>query len=222
MSARTWPSVVAAAVLVGAVVGLGIANPVPDARISTDRLGPDAGEQVTEYLDRARGTLADDPAAGADTRHWALVSLAAPAAPQHLLDVTADLRVAQVLLRVPLDRVQTPMVAIPVAANPTAVLRASGVAAARLHTSIVGHDRQSLVAAYSAAQLSDGCACVVGATVRGTLDQLRLLADTPGVRVVEALPPDAVAGSFAVSPLLPEQVGTVAPGPDDGPVPIAT
>ena len=30
------------------------------------------------------------------------------------------------------------------------------------------------------------------------------------------LPGDAVAGRFAVSPLLPEQVEVVAPGPDDG------
>lgn len=218
MSSRTWSAVLAAVVLAGAVVGLGVANPVPPARISTDRLGPDAGEQVAEYLDRARTTLesgADDAAP-----HWALVSLAAPSTPQQVLDIAGDVRVAQVLFRVPLDRVQTPMLAIPVAANPTAVLRAPAVAAARLQASVVGHDRQSLVAAYSAAQLSDGCGCVVGATVRGSLDELQHLADMPGVRAVEALPSDAVAGSFAVTPLLPEQVSTVAPGPDDGTVPV--
>jgi hypothetical protein len=36
---------------------------------------------------------------------------------------------------------------------------------------------------------------------------------------VEALPPDAVSGKFAVEPLLPEHIDVVGPLPDDGPVP---
>ncbi|WP_430333004.1 hypothetical protein [Rhodococcus sp. ACT016] len=220
MSSRTWPTVLAAVVLAGTVVGLGVANPVPAARISTDRLGPDSGEQVSAYLDRAQATL--DTQAGPDpaAHHWALVSLDAAVTPSQLLDVVGDVRVSQVLFQVPLDRVQTPMLAIPVAANPTAVQRAPSVAAARLQASVVGHDRPSLLAAYSANRLSaTDCACVVGATVRGSLEQLRALDAAPSVRAIEALPSDAVAGSFAVSPLLPTQTTVVAPGPDDGPVP---
>lgn len=220
MSSRIWPTVLAAVVLAGTVVGLGVANPVPAARISTDRLGPDSGEQVSAYLERAHATLGAEGDADPGTPHWALVSLDAPVTPSQLLDVVGDVRVSQVLFRVPLDRVQTPMVAIPVAANPTAVQRAPSVAAARLQASVVGHDRPSLLAAYSAAQLSAGCACVVGATVRGSLEQLRALDAAPSVRAVEALPADAVAGSFAVSPLLPTQTTVVLPGPDDGPVPL--
>ncbi|MDH6678127.1 hypothetical protein M2284_002330 [Rhodococcus sp. LBL1] len=216
MSSRIWPTVLAALALAGTAVGLGVANPVPVARISTDRLGPDSGEQVSVYLDRAQATLNADGDADPATQHWALVSLDASVTPSQLLDVVGDVRVSQVLFHVPLDRAQTPMVAIPVAANRTAVERAPSVAAARLQASVVGHDRPSLLAAYSADQLSAGCACVVGATVRGSLDQLRALDAVPAVRAVEALPADAVAGSFAVSPLLPEQVDVVVPGPDDG------
>ena len=224
MSSRTWSAVLAAVVLAGVVVGLGVANPVPPARISTDRLGPDPGEQVPVYLDRARATL--DPAGDTDgdsdrTPRWALVSLDAAVTPQELLTVTGDVRVAQVLFQVPLDRVQTPVVAVPVAANPTAVLRSPAVAATRLQSAVVGHDRASLVAAYSSAQLSGDCACVVGATVHGSVEQLRGVAADPRVRVVEALPADAVAGSFGVAPLLPTQTTAVTPGPDDGPVPVS-
>ncbi|RVW09012.1 hypothetical protein EGT67_12665 [Prescottella agglutinans] len=220
MSSRTWAAVLATVALAGTVVGLGVANPVPAARISTDRLGPDSGEQVSAYLERATATLTAEEDADPGTQHWALVSLDAPTTPSQLLDDVGDVRVSQVLFRVPLDRVQTPMVAIPVAANPTAVQRAPSVAAARLQASVVGHDRQSLLAAYSAAQLSADCACVVGATVRGSLDQLRALDAAPSVRAVEALPADAIAGSFAVSPLLPSQTDVVLPGPDNGSVPL--
>jgi hypothetical protein len=45
------------------------------------------------------------------------------------------------------------------------------------------------------------------------------VAGRDGVRAVEALPPDAVSGKFAVEPLLPEYIDVVGPLPDDGPVP---
>ncbi|RVW05661.1 hypothetical protein [Rhodococcus xishaensis] len=219
MTSRRWLAVPATVVLAGIVVGLGLANPVSPSRISTDRLGPDSGEAVAAYLDRARTTLETDPDADREAEHWALVSLDTPITPTQLVEVAHDLRISQVLFGVPLDRVQTPLVAVPVAANPTAVLRAPTVAAARLQASAVGHDRQSRVVDYSAAQLAESCACVVAATARGSLEQLRQLSDRPGVRAVEALPADAVAGAFSVTPLLPTQTTSVLPGPDDGPVP---
>ncbi|MGF7123834.1 hypothetical protein [Rhodococcus sp. AG1013] len=219
MSSRRWPTIVAAVALTGTVVALGVANPVPPARVSTDRLGPDAGEPVAEYLDRANASLVEDAGPDAGAEHWALVSLDAPATASTLLDTVGDLRVSQVMFRVPIERVQTPIVTIPVAANRESVERASTVASARLSMAGAGVDRQSQVMAYSAARLSTGCTCVVGAVVRGSLAQLRALAATPTARAVEALPADAVAGAFAVSPLLPSQTTVVVPGPDDGPVP---
>ncbi|QBJ94851.1 hypothetical protein ERC79_01875 [Rhodococcus sp. ABRD24] len=221
MSSRAWPVVVAGAVLAVVVVGLGVLNPVRPARISTDRLGPDSGEQVADYLGRARASLDDisleEPDRG--EQHWALVSLDAPMTASGLLETVGELRISQVLFQVPIDRVQTPIAAVPVAANPAAVLRAPAVASARLATSGGIGNRQLQIAAYSAARLSEGCACVVGAAVRGTLEQLTGLTAQPTVRAVEALPADAVSGAFAVSPLLPEHTTVVAPGPDDGPVP---
>ncbi|WP_305091677.1 hypothetical protein [Prescottella sp. R16] len=202
-------------VLFSVVVWLGVANPVPAARISTDRLGPDTGEAVPEYVDRARTSLTGDDA----FPRWALVSFDTPVTVGALLDAVGDIRVSQVLLRVPLDRVQTPIVAVPVGADPEAVRRAPAVASARLSAAVAGDDRQSAVATYSAARLSEGCACVVGAVVRATPDRLRPVADGAGVRAVEALPADAVAGAFAVTPLLPSQTVVAVPGPDDGPVP---
>ncbi|PTR32219.1 hypothetical protein C8K36_1011271 [Rhodococcus sp. OK519] len=221
MTAQRWPAVAAAVALAATVLVLGVMNPVAPARVSTDRLGPDSGEQVSEYLDRAGISLqvgrGDDPAAGVE--HWALLALDAPTTASGLVAVAGDLRIAQVLFKVPIERVQTPIVAVGVGADPAATERASAVASARLSAAVGGGDRQSQIMGYSAAQLSGGCACVVGAVVRGSLDQLRGLVEAPGVRAVEALPSDAVAGAFAVSPLLPEQSTVVGPGPDDGPVP---
>ena len=59
-------------------------------------------------------------------------------------------------------------------------------------------------------------ACVIGLVVRAPTAVLADIAATDGVRAVEALPADAVAGRFSVSPLLPEHVDVVLPGPDDG------
>ena len=216
MSSRTWPAVVATVALAAVVVSLGVANPPQPGRVGTDALGPESGELVTSYLERADASLTD---ADESEHRWALVSFDAPITTSALLADARDVRVSQVLFRVPVERVQTPIVAVPVADNDTAVLRAPSVAAARLQAGVVGQDRTSQVAAYSADRLSAGCACVVGATVRGSLDQLRALAAVPGVRAVEALPGDAVAGAFSVNPLLPTQTTSVVPGPDDGPVP---
>lgn len=219
MNSRTWPAVAATAALAVVVVALGVANPPQPGRVGTDALGPESGELVASYLERAGASLADSPPADTVEDRWALVSFAAPVTTSVLLDAAADLRVSQVLFRVPVERVQTPIVAVPVPDNDIAVRRAPSVAAARLQAGIVGHDRGSQVAAYSAERLSEDCACVMGATVRGSLDRLRTLAAAPGVRAVEALPGDAVAGAFSVNPLLPTQSTSVVPGPDDGPVP---
>ena len=63
---------------------------------------------------------------------------------------------------------------------------------------------------------------VIGVIVRADVEQLRALADSreaSAVRSVEALPPDAVWGRFAVRPLLHGYTDVVAPLPDDAAVP---
>lgn len=204
--------------LVLAVLLAGLRAPVRPASVRTDALGPDSGELVADYLTRAAGSL-DDPADGQAPR-WALVSFTEPIDVGAVAELTggagADMRVAQLLFRVPIDRVQTPLVTVAVPQNPEALRRAPAVAAARLQIPASGDDRAARVAAVSAERLAAGCACVVGLVVRASPAQLHSLRSEPGARAVEALPADAVAGRFAVSPLLPEQVDVVAPGPDDG------
>ena len=206
-----WASV---AILVLAVLLAGVLHPVRPASVRSDALGPDSGELVADYLTRAAESL-DDPAAP-DAPRWALVSFTAPIDIGAVAEFGADVRVAQVLFRVPIDRVQTPLVTVAVPQHPEALRRAPAVAAARLQIPASGNDRAARVAAVSAGRLAAGCTCVVGLVVRATPDRLHTLGSSSGVRVVEALPPDAVAGRFAVSPLLPEQVDVVTPGPDDG------
>ncbi|MGV0156933.1 hypothetical protein ACSW29_26705 [Rhodococcus sp. GB-02] len=207
-----------------AVVGVGFANPVPTPPIRTDTLGPDSGEAVPDYLDRAR-----DSVASVDGPVWALVSFAKALTVDEVITTTSssqvssvrlsDVRVARVMFRVPIERVQTPLMSVPVPDNDEAVRRSPGVAATRLVALGGDTDRQQQVALASAKQLSAGCACAVGVLVRAAPEGLEAIGRESNVRAVEALPSDASPWFAAVRPLLPEYVDVVAPGPDDGPVP---
>ncbi|MDF3306106.1 hypothetical protein P3H15_13845 [Rhodococcus sp. T2V] len=210
------PAVLTAVVLIVVIVVLGALNPVRRAPVWTDTLGPDNGEAVADYLARADRSL--DEADGRH-EHWALVSFTRPVTTATVRGAASGTRVSQVLFRVPLDRVQTPLVPVSVAAGDAALARASVLAAGRVQAMTGETARQAQIAAVSSAELARNCACVIGVVVRGDHDALAALRSEPDVRAVEALGADAVAGRFAVRPLLPEQVETVAPGPDDGAVP---
>ncbi|WP_278265576.1 hypothetical protein [Nocardia sp. AG03] len=183
--------------------------------VATDRLGPAPGEQVDDYLNQARASLD-----GTDTDlRWALLTPTDYLTPQQIPDAAHGLRVAGVIQYVPIDRVQTPVitVAVPAGAEPAVQ---SAEAAAGLLAAQQFHDQRSAdIARVTEVRLRAGCACTAGLVVRGTLPELRELAAQPGVRSVQALPADALAGRFAVSPLLPGTTGAVTPTPDDGPVP---
>ncbi|BAH34241.1 hypothetical protein [Rhodococcus erythropolis] len=217
-------AVVAVVVGVAAVVGVGFANPVPTPPITTDTLGPDSGEAVPDYLDRAR-----DSVASVDGPVWALVSFTKALTVDEVITSTSSVqvpgaevsgvRVSRVMFRVPIERVQTPLMSVPVPDNDEAVRRSPGVAATRLVSLGGDTDRQQQVALASAKQLSAGCACAVGVLVRATPEGLEAIEHDSNVRAVEALPSDASPWLAAVRPLLPEYVDVVAPGPDDGPVP---
>ncbi|WP_372024046.1 hypothetical protein ACBG85_16500 [Rhodococcus sp. NyZ502] len=218
------PAVVAVVVGVAAVVGVGFANPVPTPPIRTDTLGPDSGEAVPDYLDRAR-----DSVASVDGPVWALVSFTKALTVDDVMTTTSSVqvpgaevsgvRVSRVMFRVPIERVQTPLMSVPVPDNDEAVRRSPGVAATRLVSLGGDTDRQQQVALASAKRLSGGCACAVGVLVRATPEGLEAVEHDSNVRAVEALPSDASPWLAAVRPLLPEYVDVVAPGPDDGPVP---
>lgn len=217
-------AVVAVVVGVAAVVGVGFANPVPTPPITTDTLGPDSGEAVPGYLERAR-----DSVASVDGPVWALVSFTKALTVDEVITSTSSVqvpgaevsgvRVSRVMFRVPIERVQTPLMSVPVPDNDEAVRRSPGVAATRLISLGGDTDRQQQVTLASAKQLSAGCACAVGVLVRATPEGLEAIEHDSNVRAVEALPSDASPWLAAVRPLLPEYVDVVAPGPDDGPVP---
>ncbi|WP_405162303.1 hypothetical protein OG203_39385 [Nocardia sp. NBC_01499] len=204
----------AAVALVVFIVLLGVLNPPRKAGVFTDRLGPEQGEQVADYLARARDSLGGMDAA----EHWALVSFTEPLVPEQIPPHSAGMRIAQVLYQVPIPRVQTPLVAVPVPAGDAAAIDSAESAAWLLPRS-APDERATRVTALSAARLRSGCACTVGLVLRGPLDCLRKLSSQNGIRAVEALPADAVAGRFGVVPLLPEQLDVIQPGPNDGPVP---
>ncbi|MEC3958476.1 hypothetical protein VMT65_35960 [Nocardia sp. CDC153] len=208
--------IVAVAVLVAVVVVLlGWAIPPRAAVVSTDRLGPESGEAVSRYLDRARESLRGDDGGG----HWALLSFTQGVTADRIPEFSGGLRISQVLYHVAVDRVATPIVAIGVPDGERVAVESVKSAAAQMESTPTFDDRSTRVARLVAARLRGDCACVVGIVLQGNLEQLRHLGSQNGVRAVQALPADASAGVFAVSPLLPEQVESASPGADDGPVP---
>ncbi|OZC64915.1 hypothetical protein CH306_20195 [Rhodococcus sp. 15-725-2-2b] len=207
--------VVVAALVIGALAVIGHLNPVRQSIVSTDRLGPDSGEQVAEYLARAEESLRSDTT----EPRWGSVSFDRELTAEQVRTVADGVRISQVLVRVPLDRVQTPILTVGVPGSERSVLNSTARAASLAAASFGVGDRQAQIAAVSQRRLLDGCACVVTVVVRGTPAELTELAGRPDVRAVQALPPDAVSGKFAVEPLLPEYVDVVGPLPDDGLVP---
>lgn len=217
--------------------------------VMSDALGPDAGESVDDYLARAGASLADEydddhdddsTSAGADAPRWALVSAdrawtvsGADAAARALP------RVSGLYAQIPVEGVAMPVagqtLAEPVAGETgrTAALgRAldrvaqqlgtAGAATAGAGTGVGAEpDRAAAKNALTVSRIRSGEPAVIALVVRGTTAQLREVAQAPGVRAVEALPPDAVWERFAVRPLLPQQTTAALPLPDTGPVPAA-
>ncbi|MCU1645615.1 MAG: hypothetical protein JWN03_5890 [Nocardia sp.] len=207
--------VVAAAAFAVLIVLLGWAIPPRPAVISSDRLGPENGEPVAEYLTRARNTLA----AGDTDAHWALISFTAGISSDRIPEFSGHLRVSEALYHVPIDRVMTLIVQIPLPAGGPVAVASQRAAADNVWAMRADDDRSKRVQQVTYARLSANCPCLVGLVVQATLPQLRNLAALPGVRAIEALPADASAGVFALAPLLPEQQDLADFGADDGPVP---
>jgi hypothetical protein len=216
MPARIISAAALVAMLIAGVVVAGLCHTPRAALPDTDHLGPDPGASVAGYLTHARDTVTTRD----DRPRWALASFTTEPTPAQAADLASEVRVAQVIYRVPLNRVQTPITVVDVPAGRAALLDSAAVAASHvLLDAPVDDPRGRVVADVASQRLRADCGCVVGLVVRGTPELLRALAARPGVRVVEALPPDAVAGHFGVTPLLPSQTDHVVPGPDDGPVP---
>ncbi|MET9327015.1 hypothetical protein [Tsukamurella sp. NPDC003166] len=210
-----WAALVAVAL--GLAFWLGSATPVRVARLDGERLGPQSGQSVAEYLGQARASLA---AAPAGERRWALVS---PAAPWSADDVWTRLgsldRIGRVLVRVSIPGVATPTATVPPGQSAEGVAAVPELAALAMPGLAAPGPRGVAVARVSAARLRAGVPAVVGVAVLGSGDALRAVAGRPGVRSVQVMPDDGAR--FGLSALLPSSTDLATPGPDDRPVPRA-
>ncbi|KXP14549.1 hypothetical protein [Tsukamurella pseudospumae] len=203
------------AVALGLAFWLGSATPVRQVRPGGDRLGPQSGQSVAEYLDGARASLA---AAPAGERRWALIS---PTVPWSADDVWTRLgsldRIGRVLVRVSIPGVATPTATVPPGQSAEGVAAVPELAALAMPGLAAPGPRGVAVARVTAARLRAGAPAVVGVVVLGEGDALRAVAGRPGVRSVQVLPRDGAR--FGLSALLPSYTVAATPGPDDRPVP---
>jgi hypothetical protein len=193
--------------------------PPPD--VGSVRLGPDPGDGVSAYLARLSGQL---PPPGVAT--LALVQLDAELTITDAVSTAVGTEIVEAVMRVPLTRVQTALRFEPLDPGvPANVAMDTARERARMQAAtdagrLTGRPRD--VAAAEAAALADPeCRCVLALVVRSDRAGLQELSARPGVRAVDAAPPDATRRELALAPLLPEQTQRADPPPDDGPVPPA-
>ncbi|MGI9001367.1 MAG: hypothetical protein ACR2GH_06835 [Pseudonocardia sp.] len=192
-------------------------TPVPSP--GSVRLGPDAGADVAGYLARLP---ADLPPPGVVT--LALVQLTAEQPAPVAVATSAGTTPVIAVFRVPVPRVQTALRFEPLdpgVPGATAVVTAqerARLAAAADADRLTGRPR-AVAAAEAAALAVPGCPCVLALVVRADRAGLETVAARPGVRAVQAAPPDTTVRELALAPLLPGQTRRADPLPDDGPVP---
>ncbi len=189
--------------------------------VMSDALGPESGEPVAEYRERAAATLdgRDDGAA-----RWALLTAERPWSVSEASAVSSGLpRLSTLVVQVPRPGVAMPVVNTTLAEPVSGEIDRGPVIARTLQrlsdTALPPVDRATELRSLTADRLRAGEPGIIGVIVRGPVVDLRAVAATPGVRAVEALPADAVWGRFALRPLLPQQVDSADPLPDDAPIP---
>lgn len=195
---------------------------------STDafRLGPEPGQQIPAYLAALPGRLPPPGAAAVP----ALVQLTAGVDTSAAAGLPGRARPEQAVFRVSLTRVQTALRFEPLSpvddpdlvagrARQLALARAAAQRSAAADAARLAGRPGRVAAAEADALASPGCRCVVALLVEGDRAALDALVRAPGVRAVDAAPEGTPVNRVALSPLLPEQSGTVGPVPDDGPLP---
>ncbi len=203
-------------VALGLAFWLGSVTPVRVVRPDGDRLGPQSGQAVAEYLDEARSSLA---AAPAGERRWALISPVTEWTPDEVWTRAAGLdRVGRVLVRVRIPGVATPTAAVSPGQSIEGVRAVNELAALAMPGLVAPGARGGAIARVTASRLRAGVPAVVGVVVWGTGEALRAVAGRPGVRSIQVLPLDGAR--FGVSALLPSSTDRAVPGPDDRPVPV--
>jgi hypothetical protein len=214
----------------------------PGAQGALVQVGVVQGQAVSGYLRNSRAELAalTDPSAPPAGDTWALVSLDRYVPPGALPPMFDGAAVAQVYTRVPLAGRHTQVVRIPVYRLPADVL--SGMLDVALQRDQERAEYQQLGrltgdgpnavrarAAYAAAAdtagaeadaYRSGCACVFAAVVRAAPAALQVVADRPGVRVVDPAPEVRQLDRAEFRPPLPEQDGTIPAEPSGSPIPV--
>ena len=205
------------ALLVAWYAGSATPSPAPQPPAGSVRLGPGPGEPVDGYL---AGLAAQLPPPG--TSALAFVQFAAERTPAAAATATSGTLLVSAVFRVPIPRVQTALRFEPLApgSSPDVALsnarqRAQQAAAADAGR-LTGRPRGGGRGRGGGAGRQHRCGRAGRAGQRrpGRVGGARPA--RPGVRAVQAAPPDAVARELALSPLLPEQTRSADPPPDDG------
>lgn len=155
-------------------VGLRV-QPHPPA-LQGDTLGRDQGESWEEYASRTRPSISESPS-------FALVTFDAPRSAEEAAAIVREVRRVNALLLI-----DAPFQPIP--EPPAGQTRAD----------VFAREAQRLAVQGQMTGVELDPEAIAAVVVYDDGATLRTLADADGVRAVEALPPDAVWGAFAIRP----------------------
>lgn len=175
---RTLAAALGVVLVAAGVYAVGLATPAQPPVLQGDTLGLQPGEGWEEYEGRAEASLSESSAPA-----FALVTFVAPQEPAEAARAVA-----------PAGRVDALMLADaptqPIPEPPTGQTRAE----------VLAREAERLARAGAANGVELDPRAIVAVVVRDDGDTLRAIAGDDTVRAVEVLPPDAVWGTFGITP----------------------
>ncbi|GAA1692081.1 hypothetical protein [Fodinicola feengrottensis] len=216
------------AVLIGGTVVFGAASAPPPSNvddIDVVRAGPSQGANIAAYLASTRQSLA---ALSGTEPVLALVSFRDYQTASSAASVLSGTTVKLAFARVPLPGVQTRLSSFPVthagtdlaagmarlaterSTESTQLRQSAATDPAGRTQDLIGAD----IARREATAYRSGCGCLYAAVISGAPAALRTFASRSAVRAVDPTPQITDPYSAVFTPLLPEQLTTVAPPPD--------
>jgi hypothetical protein len=202
-------------------------TPIVPGLVDGGTVGPEIGDNVLTYLQKADRELQDRLVADPAERAFATVSFVDYRTPADALKLLGDTPTFRAFFRVP-GKYPTDVEATPVKVFVRDVVTAYETIAAKRRADIpdligqaqttedqVYKDYYELTARqylHEAEQLERGCACVFAVAVIAPLDQLRDLRKTPGIRVVDLAPSRSQLDTIVFRGLRPDEKVTVTNG----------